>query len=62
MPAPTMTQTKKWYTLPCECGFSARSHDQEELIEIGLLHVRRLHPEAKGVDAAGIRNKIKAAT
>ncbi|MBI5676371.1 MAG: DUF1059 domain-containing protein [Nitrospirae bacterium] len=42
------------------CGFMVRSHDEKELIEIGLEHAKKFHKEIK-VNENDLKGMIKAA-
>jgi predicted small metal-binding protein len=42
------------------CGFMVRSHDEKELIEIGLEHAKKFHKEIK-VTEKDLKAMIKAA-
>ncbi len=48
--------------LECDpsCGFMARSHDENELIKIGLEHAKGFHKELK-ITEKDLKSMIKAA-
>jgi hypothetical protein len=49
----------KFYAVNCDCGFTAKSHNQGELEEITGIHGKRSHPDMK-LGANEIRQMVKA--
>ncbi len=37
----------KWYSVTCDCGFTAKSHNQGEMTDVVMLHGKRSHPDMK---------------
>lgn len=54
-----MTEQLKKIECDTECGFMVRSHDEKELVEIALQHVKKIHKMA--VNEKDIKAKIKPA-
>jgi predicted small metal-binding protein len=54
-----MTKTLKLVECPPECGFLVRSHDEDELVTIGVAHCRGAH--GTNVSPQDIRGGIRLA-
>ena len=55
-----MSEELKSITCDPKCGFSVRSHNEKELIEIALAHVKNMHPQMK-VSEDEVKSWIKPA-
>ena len=54
-----MAEQPKKIECDAECGFMVRSHDEKELVEVALQHVKKIHNLA--VNDEDMKAKIKPA-
>jgi len=59
MTSKTSQHTGKAYAVNCDCGFSAKGYNQNELEEVGSVHARRSHPDMK-LGPNDIKQLVKA--